>query len=82
MINNMQELLKEIKEVYPTNWIYNEQDNSIYNSDGKDIRGDDYSIIQQENGYTINWTGDTIEDITKERLVKLLKNFYDYDNEK
>ena len=82
MINNMQELLKEIKEVYPTNWIYNEQDNSIYNSDGKDIRGDDYSISQQENGYTINWTGDTIEDITKERLVKLLKNFYDYDNEK
>ena len=82
MINNMEELLKEIKEVYPTNWIYNEQDNSIYNSDGKDIRGDDYSISQQENGYTINWTGDTIEDITKERLVKLLKNFYDYDNEK
>ena len=82
MINNMQEILKEIKEVYPTNWIYNEQDNSIYNSDGKDIRGDDYSISQQENGYTINWTGDTIEDITKERLVKLLKNFYDYDNEK
>ena len=82
MINNMEELLKEIKEVYPKNWIYNEQDNSIYNSDGKDIRGDDYSISQQENGYTINWTGDTIEDITKERLVKLLKNFYDYDNEK
>ena len=82
--NSIIELLEEIKKVYPSNWIYEDETQILYNGDGNAKKGNDYCmtisyrVTQSKSFYYYCIRGTNYVKIldTKEEFINELKLLY------